>query len=128
MSILVRAKNANLLLDKITAHLAQGKSDTWSINPTTKQITHTPEQWKDQAYLTSTVDDDNNVLRFHFKMGTANPKYPKTRDDLYPYFHGRFVSFLFNHFHKQFERIIATSDTETTPAAKPKTMILPKKS
>jgi len=130
MSILVRKQNANLLLKKIITHIAEGKSATWSINPTTKEITHTPEQWKDQTYLVGVLGADNDSITFRFTMGKPNSEFPKTRDDLYPYFHGRFVSFLFNHFHKQFERVVATSDTATspTPAAKPKIMTLPKKS
>jgi hypothetical protein len=129
MAIIVRVTNAKAFLEKVIVHIISGKSSTWNVNPFTKAITHSPAQWLGQAYLVGSVDPDNDIVRFRFEMGTPNPEYPKTRDELYPYFHGRFVSFLFNHFHREFNRVIATSDTtpEVQPPTASKTMKLPNK-
>jgi hypothetical protein len=117
MAVHIRCEDAKALLATIEAHLATKKPETWAINTSTRQITHTPDQWKDQAYFKGTAHKDNDIVTFAFTVGTITGKDAKTRDQVYPHYHGRFVSFLFDHFHGQFKRVIA--DADAVPASAP---------
>jgi|GEM_PF-6551601 len=122
MAVQVKCANASALLAKIEAYLVDPGSNTWAINAK-REITHTPEQWRGQAYFTGQSNAENDRIIFAFSMAKTPPAglTPKTRAQAYPYYHGRLVSFLFDHFHGQFEFVAGTNDNPPVAAPTSKT-------
>jgi hypothetical protein len=118
MAVAVNCKYPTALLAKIMVFLREGRSKTWGLDDTRKRITHTPDQWNEAAFFDPTADDQNQRLRFEFAMGTQglNPflKDAKTREEAYPYYHGRLISMLFDHFHEDFTGLAANTDIKSS--------------
>jgi hypothetical protein len=109
IAVIVKTTNAKSLLNEIEKFLQDKKSNTWVIN-TKQEITHTPEQWNNQAYFKGAANTQNNEIEFHFGRYTNATK---TWAALYPYYHGGFVSFLCDHFYGKFSSV--TVEIRTDP-------------
>jgi hypothetical protein len=102
MAIIIYTKNPNDFLDKIYSAIDKGDIDTWSYN-TDKDLTHSPDQWKNKAWFRPITDID--ILRFGI---VANQKIEFTYQ-LYGLYHGRFIETLLTHFNNEFIRISTTA-------------------
>jgi hypothetical protein len=79
------------LLESLKQKVRVGDIETWSID-SDGDFTHTPQQWKDQAYLRPRIV--NGVLQF-FLIGRKSVKMSK---EVYGVYHGRFSEMLLTHF------------------------------
>ena len=104
MAIRIKTNNPSELLDSIKKSIDSKVIDTWSYD-SVGDFTHTPEQWKNKAWLRPNVDINPGELTFGI-IGTKEVKLSKFTYGLY---HGRFIEMLLNHFDKDFSNVSATA-------------------
>ncbi len=102
MAIIVSTQDPKELLRKIRKGIDDQTIDTWSYD-SDGDFTHTPEQWKNKAWLRPKVY--SGELRF----GILAQRDTKLSTYLYGVFHGRFIEMLLNHFDNDFRNAQATS-------------------
>lgn len=102
MAIIIKTKNPSGLLKSIKSKIDDKKIDTWSYD-SDGDFTHTPDQWKNKAWLRPKVY--SGELRF----GILGVKNEKLKTFTYGLFHGRFIEMLLNHFDSEFSEANATS-------------------
>ena len=101
MAIIVQTADPQRLLVAIRNAIDQGHIRTWSYDGD-GDFTHTPDQWKNQAWLRAVVAPA--VLKFGM-LGNRNVKISKA---LYGVFHGRFIEELLTHFDVDMSAVGAT--------------------
>jgi hypothetical protein len=82
--------------------LANGKIDTWSVD-SDGDFTHTPPQWKNQAWLRPKFEPGELILSI------ITPTGKQLATETYAVFHGRFIEMILAHFDRQFEEAKATA-------------------
>lgn len=102
MAIIVRTSNPVTLLKAIKAGIEQKHIETW-LYDADGDFTHSPEQWRNQAWLRPTLGDGELVLRI---MPPVNTRMSRT---VYAVYHGRFIEMLLTHFDRSFESARATA-------------------
>jgi hypothetical protein len=115
MAIILKTKDPEGLLSEIQQTLLDKPLDTWEIW-NDEFITHTPTQWHLQAHFVGYPRADEQELRFGLIVPQDPPVRPeplKDTIDVYPYYHGRFISMLFAHFHSRFTSLEATTEPKT---------------
>ena len=102
MSVRVFCKSPGALLNSIKARISDGSIETWSVD-SDGDFTHSPEQWRNKAWLRPALFADRVVFRIIPPKGTSISK------AVYAVFHGRFIEMLLRHFDLEFERATATA-------------------
>lgn len=102
MAVRVFCSAPRELLANIKARIGDGSIDTWAVDAD-GDFTHSPEQWKNKAWLRPLVLEDRLVFRI------IPPKSKTISKGVYGVFHGRFIEMLLTHFDLQFDRAIATA-------------------
>src|SRR6266702_6415566 len=101
MAVIVTSSNPAELLKAIKEKIAQKHIDTWSVD-SDGDFTHTPPQWKDEAWLRPRIEGDELILKI------LTPKGKQLGSVTYAVYHGRFIEMLLAHFDKKF------TDAKTT--------------
>jgi hypothetical protein len=102
MAVIVKTNNPSNLLKLIYKAIDDKKIETWSYD-SDGDFTHTPDQWKNKAWLRPKVY--TGELRFGI-LGQKNVKLSTT---IYAVYHGRFIEMLLSHFDKEFSAAGATA-------------------
>jgi hypothetical protein len=102
MAVRVFCKSPSALLNNIKAKINDGSIDTWTVDAD-GDFTHSPAQWKKQAWLRPALFENRITFRIFPPKGK-----PVTRV-IYGVFHGRFVEMLLTHFDLEFDRVTATA-------------------
>lgn len=102
MAVNVFCDDPQGLLTAIKAAMRDGQIETWSVD-SDGDFTHSPEQWKNKAWLRASVGQDRLTFTILARRGTAMSRV------LYGVYHGRFIEMLLNHFDMKFTRASATA-------------------
>ena len=102
MAVRVFCKSPGTLLNNIKARINDGSIETWAIDAD-GDLTHSPVQWKDRAWLRPVLLEDRLVFRI------IPPKGKHITRAVYGVFHGRFIEMLLRHFDLEFDRAVATA-------------------
>ncbi len=102
MAIIVKTPKPADLLKAIKSAIDKEEIDTWSYDRD-GDFTHTPNQWKNKAWLIPKVYDGE--LRF----GILPPTDVELSKVIYGVYHGRFIEMLLNHFDEKFSTALATA-------------------
>lgn len=102
MAILVKTDTPEGLLKSIKKAIDEKTIETWSYDAD-GDFTHTPDQWKNRAWLRPKVYPGE--LRF----GILGPKNVVLAKAIYSIFHGRFIEMLLDHVDDKFTTAIATA-------------------
>jgi len=103
MAITVSTENPRLLLSEIKQRIDSRKIETWSYD-TDGDFTHTPQQWKNHAWLRPTISEGNLVLNI------LKPRDAKLTWEVYGVYHGRFIEMLQIHLHDDFTSATASAN------------------
>ena len=90
MAVRALTNNAQVLLDEIKRQIDVGKIKTWSYDKD-GDFTHTPEQWKDEAWLKPQIKDDRLRLKIVKCQGKDLSR------EVFAVYHGRFIEMLVKH-------------------------------
>jgi len=102
MALRIFTNDPGALLESLRKGIDQGSVDTWSYDAD-GDFTHTPDQWRDQAWLRPSVQE--GTLSFGL-IGRDNvPMTPA----LYAIYHARFTEMLLCHFDREFTAITTTA-------------------
>ena len=96
MSLIFKAAQPKTLLDAIKKEINSEKIVTWSCD-SDGDFTHTPEQWKNKAWLRPIVGTDE--LKFNIIKPTSVTKFGNAVLGIY---YGRFLEMVSNHFENSF--------------------------
>jgi hypothetical protein len=100
----VRATNSSPqeLLNEINAAIRAGKVVTWQLD-SDGDLTHSPEQWKNQAWFRPVVESGALVFKILGRKGHRMTK------EVYGVYHGRLIEMLLVHFDVKFSAVSATA-------------------
>lgn len=102
MSIYVKTKAPQKLIDDINESIKNDSIDTWSVD-SDGDYTHTAKQWQYHAWMHPIVKEDRLIFaiwgRKDVDLGIVD----------YAVYHGRFVEMLLAHFDSQFSSIEVSS-------------------
>lgn len=103
MAIIIKTSDPSGLLKAIKKTIDEGKIETWSYDKD-GDFTHTPEQWKLQAWLRP------RVYAGELRFGILKPQGEQTlKSVIYGVYHGRFIEMLLTHFDTMFVNSSATA-------------------
>jgi hypothetical protein len=102
MAVVVPTSAPAELLKAIKDKMAEGGIDTWSVD-SDGDFTHTPPQWKNEAWLRPRVETDRLVFT------VLTPKGKHLSGAAYAVYHGRFIEMLLAHFDLKFSTARATA-------------------
>jgi hypothetical protein len=98
MSVIVKLKNPELLMDAIQNDIRQKKIKLWEIDDD-GHLTHTPNKYYKKAWFSGEVNKITGEVTFKY----IKPKNSKDNKSLYGMYHGRFIKMLLSNFYKKFE-------------------------
>lgn len=90
MAILFKTQDPNILLKDFKKKIDDGIIQTWSYDQD-GDFTHTPDQWKNKAWLKPKTENGSLVLSI------INPKNQSISSLIYAVYHGRFVESMLLH-------------------------------
>jgi hypothetical protein len=90
MAVRAMTSDAQRLLDKIKEQIDEGHIDTWAYDGA-GDFTHTPDQWKNKAWLRPQVEDDRLRLRI------LKPKKKGLPREVFAVYQGRYIEMLIKH-------------------------------
>lgn len=102
MAVTAFTKTPQTLLNSIKAAIREKKVETWTLDKD-GDFTHSPEQWKNKAWLTPRVEEGKLVF---WILGTKTSKMSST---VYAVYHGRFIEMLLAHFDEQLGSVTASA-------------------
>jgi len=102
MALIIKTSNPSELLKTIRKMIDSKEITTWSYD-SDGDFTHTPEQWKNKAWLRPSIYDDA------LKLGIIAPKDITMSKLIYGIYHGRFIEMLLIHFDNDFDNAFATA-------------------
>jgi hypothetical protein len=102
MAVMVSCANPQGLLNKIKSAIQGGTVQTWSVD-SDGDFTHTPEQWRYEAWFRPSIEQDKLVF---FVLGKRTQAMSKA---VYGVYHGRLIEMLLTHFDVDFTQAIATA-------------------
>ena len=102
MAIHFTTSNPSALLTALKAAVNAKQIETWAYD-SDGDFTHTPPQWKNEAWLRPSVG--TGVLTFNF-IARNNVK---TSKEVYAVYHGRFIETMLAHFDNMFSNADATA-------------------
>lgn len=106
MSVRVFCDDPESLLEEIRRHIRLRKITTWKIDKD-GDLTHTPEQWVNLAWMAPKVLEGKLVFNI---LGSKSKPMSKTT---YGVYHGRLIEMLLTHFDLDFTRVSATALAST---------------
>jgi hypothetical protein len=90
------------LLDAIKEAIRSGTVETWELD-TDGDLTHSPEQWNNEAWFRPSVQTGQLVFMIIGKESEA------MSTEVYAVYHGRFIEMLLAHFDDKFSSASATA-------------------
>jgi hypothetical protein len=102
MAVNVQCSGPQELLEAIREGIKDGTVETWLVD-SDGDFTHSPEQWKNTAWLRPRVVDTGIVFNILAPVDTHMSR------EVYAIYHGRFVEMLLAHFDLKFVRASATA-------------------
>ena len=102
MAVKVICSDPTGLLAKIKSAIKEKKVETWIVDQD-GDFSHSPDQWKWQAWLRPSVGQ--GLITFSI-LGRKDAKMSKV---VYAVYHGRFAEMLLSHFDDQFTNVEATA-------------------
>lgn len=90
MALYFKTDNPQKLLDEFKKAIKEGKTATWSPDKD-GDFTHTPEQWKNLAWLRPKIEADKLALYI------LRPKDANITSLVYAVYHGRFIESMLLH-------------------------------
>jgi hypothetical protein len=102
----VSTKNPQGLLNSIYKAIDSKKIETWTYN-SSKDLTHSPTQWKNKAVLRPSVHQGELRLCIR-KYGEL-----EITDEVYAVYHGRSIEMLISHFEDDFTTAEATAKPQS---------------
>lgn len=106
MALVINTSKPAALLTEIKKAIDDNKVETWSYD-SDGDFTHTPDQWKYQAWLRPVVAP--GVLIFGL-VGKTDIQMTKL---IYGVYHGRFIEMLLTHFDNEFSAASATAQKDS---------------
>ena|ERR1043166_9068483 len=106
MAVIVYTTDPAELLKAIKEEMAKKVVETWSVD-TDGEFTHTPPQWKNEAWLRPSIESDRLVFNI------LTPKGKTLNRATYAVYHGRFIEMLLAHFDLKFSEAKATALPES---------------
>ncbi len=104
MAVIIKTSKPSELLAAIKKSIDTKKIETWSYD-SDGDFTHTPEQWKNKAWLRVRPSASGTELKF----GIIGRKDIKLSKLIYAVYHGRFIEMLLTHFDNDFSEANATA-------------------
>jgi hypothetical protein len=98
----VFATNPQELLATVRNAIADGEITTWQVT-SQGSFTHTPPQWKNQAWFRPSIHDKSIIFNI------IRPKGRNVSKEVYAVYHGRFSEMLLAHFDAELDVIRLTS-------------------
>lgn len=105
MALYFKSENPSKLLNELKKAIKENKIATWSYDED-GDFTHTPEQWKNKAWLRPKIDIDKLTLYI------IRPTDQNITSLAYAIYHGRFIETVLLHCDNLFSESIATSFPE----------------
>ena len=102
MSVRVNTTKPKTLLASVKQAIDDKKIETWEYD-SDGDFTHSPEQWKNKAWLRPVVESGCLVLK------TIKPKDKTLTKVVYAVYHGRFIEMLLTHFDSDFSTAVASA-------------------
>lgn len=102
MSLRFNTTSPNKLLDSFKKAIDEGKVVTWSYDQD-GDFTHTPDQWKNLAWLRPHIIGNELVLTI------IKPKGQTISSLAYAVYHGRFLEAMLNHCDSEFTNATASA-------------------
>ncbi|MFA6422764.1 MAG: hypothetical protein WCV92_05215 [Candidatus Buchananbacteria bacterium] len=102
MALYFKTNVPEKLLAEFKKAIKEGRITTWSCDPD-GDFTHSPDQWKNQAWFRPKADADQLVLYI------LKPKNINLTTEIYAVYHGRFIESMLVHCDKLFTDSIATA-------------------
>ena len=102
MAVKAICSNPEKVLNEIKAAIRAGTVETWELD-TDWDLTHSPEQWKNQAWFRPSVQTGQLVFMIIGKESEA------MSTEMYAVYHGRFIEMLLAHFDDKFSSASATA-------------------
>jgi hypothetical protein len=102
MAVRAFSGNPQQLLDDIKAAIRAGTIQTWELD-TDGDFTHSPPQWKNEAWFRPSVETGQLVFRI---LGQDSKEMSM---ETYAVYHGRFIEMLLAHFDGRFTYASATA-------------------
>jgi hypothetical protein len=102
MAVRVYCDDPGQLLADIRRAIRADKIETWELD-SDGDFTHSPSQWKNQAWFHPVVEDERLIFRI---IGQKSKRMSK---EIYGVYHGRFIEMLLAHFDTKFRRASATA-------------------
>ena len=102
MALIIQTQNPTGLLRNVKQAINERHVDTWLYDEE-GDFTHTPEQWKYNAWMRPIVA--SNTLVF----GIVGNNSVQMTKEIYAVFHGRFAEMLLAHFDLEFASVSATA-------------------
>ena len=107
MAVIVKTDGPSGLLKAIKDGIDKGSIETWSYDQQ-GDFTHTPDQWKNKAWLRP------QIYQGELRLGILKPQGVNMSTVVYGVYHGRFIEMLLSHFDKSFLSASGTA-AKTTP-------------
>lgn len=102
MAIHIMTGNAGALLAAFRKAIDDKRVVTWSYDAE-NDFTHTPEQWKNLAWLRPEVQSDRLVFTI------VKPQNSKVSSEVYAIYHGRLIESMLAHLDQSFTNAYATA-------------------
>ncbi len=102
MAVIVTCGSPSALLQEVKAAIQGGSVDTWFVD-SDGDLTHSPPQWRNQAWFRPRLEQGRLVFYILGKKGQAMTK------PLYGVYHGRLIEMLLTHFDLKFTQAFATA-------------------
>jgi hypothetical protein len=102
MAVRVFCQNPTQLLQKIKREASNGSLETWTLDAD-GDFTHSPDQWRNRAWLRPHLEEDRIVFNILAPVGSRMSR------PVYAVYHGRFIEMLLGHFDLEFSRATATA-------------------
>ena len=102
MAVKAFCENPQKLLMDIKAAIRSGTVQTWELD-TDWDFTHSPTQWKNQAWFRPSIESGQLVFRI------LGQKSETMSMETYAVYHGRFIEMLLAHFDQKFTSASATA-------------------
>jgi len=102
MALYFKTNDPQKLLAEFKKAIKEGRVVTWSYDKD-DDFTHTPEQWKNQAWLRPKIESDKLALYI------LRPKNTSITSEIYAVYHGRFIESMLVHCDKFFIESTATA-------------------
>jgi hypothetical protein len=102
MALYFKTNDPSKLLNEFEKAIKEGRVITWSRDDD-GDFTHTPDQWKNKAWLRPRIENDQ------LKLIIIKPKTTTISTEVYAIYHGRFIESMLFHCDKFFSDGVASA-------------------